>query len=153
MKKYLNGIVLLAAAGSAGAGNHVYAPYPEAYVRECASCHVAYPPELLTQAGWKQVMNQLDRHFGVDASLDRKTTDELAAFLAGRASTRDKNAPAEATARLTRTAWFMREHRGAAGAKTTFSDCAACHRDAASGDFSERGLRATTNRSGKEPRS
>lgn len=149
MKKHLIAIGLFSMAGVASADNHVYAPYPEVYGRECANCHVAYPPELLTQAGWKQVMARLDKHFGVDASLDRKTADELSAFLASRASTRDRNAPTEATARLTRTSWFVREHRGAA-AKTSFSDCASCHRDAANGDFSERGLRASLNPSGKE---
>lgn len=150
MNKYLIYIALLAATGSARASSHVYAPYPDLYVRECASCHVAYPPELLTQTGWKQVMARLDRHYGVDASLDKKTGEELAAFLTNRASTRDKHAPSEATARLTRSNWFVHEHREAAPSKTSFSDCAACHRGAAAGDFSERGLRSTTHRSGRE---
>lgn len=150
MKKYLIAIAMLTAAGSTGASSHVYAPYPDLYVRECASCHVAYPPELLTQVGWKQVMGRLDKHYGVDASLDKKTGEELTVFLASRASTRDKHSPSEATARLTRSNWFMREHREAAPNKTSFSDCAACHRGAAAGDFSERGLRSTPHSSSRE---
>ncbi len=145
MKKALAFAALLIPAATPFAGDHVYAPYPAVYTQECASCHVAFPPELLTAPGWSRLMAQLDKHFGTDASLDAKTRDSLAAFLADRASRRDKHAPTEPTARLTKTAWFVREHRGAQPPKS-FSDCAACHTQADQADFRERGLKPGTGR-------
>jgi hypothetical protein len=47
---------------------------PAAFAAECSSCHVAYAPFLMGQANWLAcIMGGLDKHFGVDASLDPKT--------------------------------------------------------------------------------
>jgi hypothetical protein len=43
---------------------------PASYEAECASCHMAYPPALLSQQSWKNLMSGLSKHFGTDASLD-----------------------------------------------------------------------------------
>jgi hypothetical protein len=128
-------LLLAAAASTTFAGEHVYAPYTELYVRECASCHLAYPPELMTAPGWKRVMSQLDRHFGSDASLDTPTRDGVAAFLAQRASSREKHA------RISKTVWFVREHGTAPPPKISFANCSACHTRAEQADFNERSLR------------
>lgn len=133
--------VLMSAASVAVAGGHYYGPYPALYMQECASCHIAYPPQVMTAPGWTRVMNQLDRHFGTDASLDAKTRDAIAAYLAERASPRDKHAPTESTGRITQTAWFVREHRKAPPATTSFADCVACHTRADQADYSERNLK------------
>lgn len=65
------------------------APSPrDTYQRECGDCHVAYPPRLLPAADWRRIVGTLDRHFGVDASLDAATSASIAAWLesnAGRA--------------------------------------------------------------------
>lgn len=65
------------------------APRPrDTYQRECGDCHVAYPPRLLPAADWRRIVGTLDRHFGVDASLDAATSASIAAWLesnAGRA--------------------------------------------------------------------
>lgn len=97
-------------ASSVWAGEHRYGPYPVLYGKECASCHVAYPPELMTASGWRQVMQQLGKHYGTDASLDAGPQAEITAFLERQASRRAKHAPTEASARLTRTNWFVHEH-------------------------------------------
>lgn len=168
MKHILLTTALLAAATASFAGNHAYGPYPAAYVEECASCHVAYPPQLLTAPGWQKVMAQLDKHYGVDASVDTNRRVTIADFLQHAASTRDKHAPTEATARISRTSWFVREHgttsplataetrraapsvsappggrapqSGAVGGGS-FSDCAACHSAADKGGYAERGIK------------
>lgn len=142
--KFLLLTATLLAATTAFAGSHAYGPYPAAYVEECASCHVAYPPQLLTAPGWQRVMAQLDKHYGVDASVDPKRRVAIADFLQRSASTRDKHAPTEAGAqlpRLTRTTWFAREHGATPPAKTAFADCAACHTAAEHGDYAERGIK------------
>ena len=142
MKTALAFAALLVPAAGALAGDHVYGPLPTLYTQECASCHVAYPPQLMTAPGWARLVAQLDQHFGADASLDAKTRDSIAALLADRASTRDKHAPTEATARLTKTAWFQREHGKAQPPKGSFAECGACHTQADQADYRERGLRS-----------
>lgn len=50
---------------------------PKSYDTECASCHMAYPPGLLGQKNWQNIMSGLNKHFGTDASLDAKTQTEI----------------------------------------------------------------------------
>lgn len=140
MKRALLTILLLTAA-AARAGDHAYGPLPASYVEECASCHVAYPPQLLTAPGWQRVMAQLEKHYGVDASIDAKRGATIGDFLQRSASTRDKHAPTEPSARLTRSSWFAREHGPTPPAGAAFADCAACHTAAAHADYSERSLK------------
>ena len=45
-------------------------PENPAWRNECGTCHVAYPPGLLTAPDWRKLMGGLERHFGTDASLD-----------------------------------------------------------------------------------
>ena len=123
------------------AGSHAYGPFPAAYVEECGSCHVAYPPQLLTAPGWQAIMGQLDKHYGSDASLDAKRRVAITDFLQRAASSRDKHAPTEAGNRISRTRWFVREHGPTPPAKTSFANCAACHTAAEQGDYAERGIR------------
>jgi len=144
MKHILLIFALLTTTTAALAGDHAYGPFPAHYLEECGSCHVAYPPQLLTAPGWQKIMAQLNKHYGVDASLDPKPRAALADFLQRLSSHRDKHAPTEATGatvRMTNTTWFAREHWKSSPAKTSFADCAACHTDAAKGDYSERGLK------------
>lgn len=128
-------------ASSAWAGEHRYGPYPVLYGKECASCHVAYPPELMTAAGWRQVMQQLGKHYGTDASLDAGPHAEIGAFLERQASRRAKHAPTEASARLSRSNGFVHEHGQTPPPKVSFARCEACHTGAEQIDYSERGLR------------
>lgn len=70
----------------------------DVYRRECGDCHVAYPARLLPAADWQRIVASLDRHFGVDASLDPATTRTVAAWLesgAGRADSTARRAGAE----------------------------------------------------------
>lgn len=113
---------------------------------ECGSCHIAYPPRMLPAGSWKKIMSGLDKHFGSDASLDRKTTEQIAAFLERNAG-RKRNAIGEPNLRITKSRWFLHEH-DEISARTwrnpkvkSPSNCEACHVDAANGNFNEHRVR------------
>ncbi len=120
-------------------------PPPSDYLAECASCHAPFPARMLPAASWANIMATLDRHYGVDASMDGVAARELARWLTDNASQRSATRPPED--RLTRGADFLRKHREIAA--TTWSkatvkspaNCAACHADAADGTFRERNVR------------
>lgn len=130
--------------GSAFAGDHRY-PLSPAYVAECGSCHVAYPPALMNAAAWATTMQELSRHFGSDASLDTKSQREISQWLQAQASTRDKHTVNGTAPRITEGAWFKKKHRNLSlPAKTTsFTQCNACHTRAEQGDFGEASLKST----------
>lgn len=116
---------------------------PAVYTQECGSCHLAFLTNLLPKASWQRVMNGLDKHYGSDASLDAATQKQIDTWLQtyGGQGKRAREEPPQD--RITRSAWFERKHREVSAA--TFkrasikspANCAACHRDAAQGDFDE----------------
>jgi len=120
-------------------------PPNPAYQAECGSCHVPYPPKLLPVQSWRALMARLDRHFGSDASLDAKASEEISRYLAANAGRRD--APPGAEPRITGTRWFQKEHDEVPAALWSSAavkgpaNCAACHTRAEGGDYSERTLR------------
>jgi len=143
-------VLLLVATGPASAGDHgrSWRTAPLAlYTQECASCHVAYPPGLLPAASWQRLMANLPRHFGTDASLDPAGQKELAAWLAGNAGTGRRAGEAPPNDRITRSAWFLREHDNVPArtwklpAVKSPSNCSACHSQADQGDFDEHNVR------------
>lgn len=118
---------------------------------ECSTCHVAYPPNLLSAASWKAVMAGLDQHFGTDASVDTAAKTEITAFLEQNASKRRRDALTDAAGkpqlRITETAWFIREH-DEVSAQTwkrpqikSAANCGACHSQAEKGDYSEHNIK------------
>lgn len=109
------------------------------YEAECASCHLAYPPQLLPAQSWQRLMSQLDRHFGADASLDAAIAAEIGDFLQRNSATGKRARGAGDTLRITETRWFVREHHEV-NVKNP-ANCAACHTTAEQGDFRERNLR------------
>lgn len=58
----------------------------EAFVKECASCHTLYPPNLLPKKSWESIMANLENHFGDDASLDEELNKNILAFLVNNSS-------------------------------------------------------------------
>ena len=144
-RRLVQGILLvtlfLAGAATAHSGSHQYGPYPAQYTEECGSCHVPYPPQRMTAAGWETQMRSLDRHYGSDASVDASANQAILRYLTANASTKAKNAPADPTARLTKTAWFTKEHGSTPPKGQAFSNCAGCHTQAEKGDYSERTLK------------
>ena len=115
----------------------------KAYQQECSACHTAYSPAMLPAASWQRIMSGLDRHYGVDASLDGKTVTEVSRWLLDHAGTSRKVSAAPPEDRITRSAWFEREHRKVSDAVWkrasvgSRAQCAACHTRADQGDYDE----------------
>jgi len=127
-------------------GNQRYTATDPVWKEECGSCHVAYPPRLLPANTWKQVMSGLDKHFGSDASLDKKTADHISAFLERNAG-RERASAKPGSLRITDTRWFIHEHDEVSARVwlspkvKSPSNCEACHVGAANGNFSEHSVR------------
>lgn len=134
------------------------APQNAKYTKECAACHMAYPPGLLPSQSWTKIMGGLKNHFGEDASLDPKASDEIKGYLlknsadandTGRLSRRinDSIGNSDAPIRITETNYFKRKHheldpsvfkRKSIGSP---SNCVACHSGAEKGSFNEHSVR------------
>jgi mono/diheme cytochrome c family protein len=117
------------------------------YKQECAACHIPYPPGMLPAVSWQRVMNGLAHHYGTDASLEPAQVQEITAWLKTHAGTYKRVREAPPEDRITRSAWFAREHREVAtevwkrpGIQTA-AQCSACHTQAGVGRFDERQLR------------
>jgi Dihaem cytochrome c len=114
---------------------------------ECGSCHVVFPPRLLPAQSWRALMAGLDRHFGSDASLEPAAAREIGAFLEKNAGGRRFETSARPVLRITETRWFQREHdevpvRVWKNPKVkSAANCAACHVQAESGNYSEHNIR------------
>lgn len=132
----------------AHAGEHRYANADPTYQAECGSCHVAYPPALLSASGWTAVLGRLDRHYGVDASLDPAAERRLRDYILANSGRKSRTEPvaSDDLPRISTLPWFLKEHRDVTGRARSASvksmaDCAACHMRAAQGDFAESTLR------------
>ena len=153
MKKFglwvlVSGMISL---GAAQAGSHQYV-LSATYKEECGSCHVAYPPALLSAASWQKVMDGLGRHFGEDASVAPGKVQALNEWLQANAGRKDSSdARGQPLLRISETAWFRKEHRDGhdgltaavwkSAAVKSVANCGACHRKAEQGDYAENSLR------------
>jgi hypothetical protein len=122
-------------------------PLTPLYTQECAACHLAYPPGMLPASSWQRLAGNLTRHFGVDASLDEATLAQLTPWLAAKAGTLRRMVENPPDDRISRSPWFVRQHREV-GADTwtrasikSASNCSACHPGADQGDFDEHRVR------------
>jgi nitrate/TMAO reductase-like tetraheme cytochrome c subunit len=119
---------------------------PKSYEAECASCHMAYPPGLLSEKSWQNVMGNLSKHFGTDASIDQKDQSAITNWLKKNAATRQKYSELAPENRITKTTWFIRKHdeiRADVWKRPSIkspANCAACHTNAAEGIFSEKNI-------------
>ena len=128
------------------------------YKEECASCHMAYPAELLPARSWQKILNSLDQHFGDNATLDPATWQTLNQYLqehsadasdAKRARKILRSVPADSTPlRISELPTIRRHHREIparyiAGNPqvTSLSNCIACHQGAEQGAFNEHQVR------------
>ncbi len=116
---------------------------PASYKAECGSCHLAYPPALLSSGDWRRTMGGLKEHFGSDAAVDPKIGQEIGAFLERHAGNAGKLGSAGEPPRISQTAQFIREHRKIPAKfwqdprVKSAANCEGCHRGAAEGRYSE----------------
>ena len=123
-------------------------PAYETYRNECGDCHTAYPPNMLPKETWRDLMANLENHFGDNAELDTGTAAEIGQFLERHGASKMAAASTKAPARITDTRWFRAQHheiparmvKNNPGVKS-FSRCEACHTRAAEGRFNEHDVR------------
>lgn len=119
----------------------------EKYRTECASCHLAYPPALLPLASWRRLIGSLDNHYGADASLEPAEVLEISTWLEPLAGTYKKVREEPAEDRITKAAWFVREHRKIDAevwlrpSVKSAANCAACHTTADDGNYNDKFVR------------
>ena len=139
------GLALVAQAAMAGPKS--VPVQNELWQAECGSCHIAYPPKLLSAPAWRRVMSGLEKHFGTDASVDPAAAARIGAFLEQEAGRGPRLREPAQIIRITETRWFVREHDEVPPATWKIpsvkspANCAACHTAAAQGDFGERNIR------------
>jgi cytochrome c551/c552 len=143
----------LAASGAAGDKGGA-----ALYQDECASCHMAYPPELLPARSWQKILSRLDQHFGDNASLEPGALQSLQQYLkqnsadvvmTRRARRLLRSIPAQSTpVRISELAYIRRRHDEIPQRYITanpqvksLSNCIACHQDAERGVFHEDSVR------------
>jgi len=116
---------------------------PASFTSECSSCHIAYQPALLQASDWRKLMAGLSEHFGSDATVDRKTEQEITAFLERNAGSASRLGNAGNPPRITQTARFIRKHDEIPAKYwrdprvKSKANCEACHPGAAKGSYSE----------------
>ena len=130
----------------------------ELYENECSACHFAYQPGLLPSKSWELVMNNLENHFGSDASVDEEDFDILYKYIMDNSAQKSMNykrsrkiaASMSYTTkpinRITNTPYIVRKHDEIPSrlieqeeVKGLFN-CTACHTTAKKGIYKERDI-------------
>jgi hypothetical protein len=106
---------------------------------ECGACHLAFPPALLSVDDWLDLMSNLDKHFGVDASLEPQTKAEISNYLKQQGTSNRLFASRDAVPRITTSERFVGKHRSAIrlwqkGQIKSLADCESCHKEAGTKD-------------------
>ena len=134
---------------------------PSVYKKECAACHMAFPPNTLPAKSWKILMAGLQDHFGEDASIDESARKDIEEFLIENAAEQsleeasvkfirsiDKDNP---PLRITDITYWKEKHkfidpaiyrRGSIKSKI---NCAACHKWSEYGSFEDNDIRIPRN--------
>lgn len=126
---------------------------------ECAeSCHNAFHPSLLPAASWRAMVAS-DGHFGDSLSLDPKTRQEVADFLAAYSAEQSASevskkimlSSGQAPARITVVRYWKDKHSEISESVfsrksiVSRSNCAACHPGAESGSFEDKDIKIPVN--------
>jgi hypothetical protein len=106
-----------------------------AWRSECGACHMAFPPGLLPVDDWLDIMSRLDKHYGVDASLEPKVKAEIYDYLKQNGASSRMFGSRDEVPRITTSDRFISKHRSAIrlwvkGQIKTLSDCGSCHKEA-----------------------
>ncbi|WP_223912869.1 diheme cytochrome c [Rhodoferax lithotrophicus] len=121
---------------ASGAHDNVWQPAQDnaLWRSECGACHMAFPPGLLSSDDWLDLMSNLDKHFGVDASVDAQTRAEISEYLKQNAASNRLFGSRSEVPRITTSDRFVGKHRSAIrlwmkGKLKSLSDCGACHKE------------------------
>ncbi|WP_415396958.1 cytochrome b/b6 domain-containing protein [Sulfurimonas sp. CS5] len=123
---------------------------------ECISCHTLYPPHLLPKKSWIAMMDNLQNHFGDDASLNEKDTNSIKEYLVKNSSedsTKEasfkilKSMEGNATLAITETPYWKKRHKEID--KNLFklkkvgniSNCKACHKNIEQGLLNDKDIK------------
>ena len=122
------------------------------YLKECGSCHMAYPPELLPARSWIKVLGSLQDHFGDSAQLDAATQQRIHDYLVAHAADNAQNEesfaimrslrPGETPSRITATPYIAGLHAAVLDPlwegnprPKTLAECGVCHHQAQAGNY------------------
>jgi len=133
-------------------------PVNATYADECSSCHFLYQPWLLPARSWKVLMSNSTDHFGEDLALGQETAKEILEYLV--ANSTDNAVVRSKWARkiwrslggrtpesIRDVPYIKRKHREIRKdvyerpSIKSFSNCGACHRVAAQGDYDDDNVR------------
>jgi len=132
-------------------------PEYKLYMNECSSCHMGYQAEFLPKRSWVKMMQGLDDHFGVDATVEKEDYEKILNYLisnssdskatSGYYSKLSRSIPTSSTPiRISEIPKFVREHRELSKKMITqkevksIANCNACHTQAENGIYSERSI-------------
>jgi len=122
-------------------------------LKECGTCHMVYPPQLLPQRSWDALMSHLENHFGDSAALEEATRIDILAYLLANAADapdgkRDLRVlrgvkAGDTPERITALPWWLGRHGEVNLTKIkatpikSAANCIACHAGADKGSFTE----------------
>jgi mono/diheme cytochrome c family protein len=141
--------LLTVTTAHADSDSGVRVPLLAKYAQECSACHLAYPAGFLPSGSWQRVMGGLNKHYGTDASLDDASVKEISNWLKANAGTYKRVREEPVNDRITQSTWFLRKHREGEVPANVWkrasvgspANCAACHTNAAQGNFNENDIR------------
>ena len=123
---------------------------------ECISCHTLYPPPLLPKKSWVKMMDNLENHFGDDASLDAVDTNSIKEYLvnnAGETSTKEsafkilRSMDGNDTLAITKTLYWKKRHKDIQESVYkrkeigNISNCKACHKNIEQGLLNDKDIK------------
>ena len=126
------------------------------FYEECSSCHTLYPPFLLPRASWAKMMDDLENHFGDDASLDKEDMLSIKSYLlthSAEYSTKEaafkilQSMENNVTIAITKTPYWIQRHKEIE--KEIFqskkvgkkSNCKACHNNFENGLLNDKDIK------------
>jgi hypothetical protein len=143
------------------AATQFFPPITDAgYLKECGSCHMAYPPEFLPARSWNRVLGSLQDHFGDSAQLDAATQQRIRDYLVAHAADNAQNVhsiaimhslnASEAPLRITATPYIAGIHAAVLDPAwrpnprpKTLTECGVCHLQAQTGNYTMRKFTVT----------
>lgn len=113
------------------------------FVNECGSCHTLYPPYLLPKKSWIEMMDNLNDHFGDDASIDLNQTKTIKEYLVENSAEHSSHKESQKILKtyrgeiaITKNSYWNRVHKELSDDEVFLresikhkSNCKACHQD------------------------